>query len=114
LLYISAHPAFGDDPDLPGGTLEDGESVQESMIREVDEELGVVIRETGIREVYAGTDYSKSKTHYSLFVTEVSARPHITLSWEHASYEWLDHGSFLEKAKSANDPYMHMVYSVLR
>jgi 8-oxo-dGTP pyrophosphatase MutT (NUDIX family) len=113
LLYRSAHPAFGDDPDLPGGTLEEGESVRETMVREVDEELGVAIDEADIREIYAGADYSRGETHYSLFIAEVSSRPQITLSWEHSSYEWIDRDSFLEKAKGANDTYMHMVYSVL-
>lgn len=37
LMYRSEHPTFGNDPDLPGGTLEDGESVLETMLREVEE-----------------------------------------------------------------------------
>jgi hypothetical protein len=35
------------------------------------------------------------------------------LSWEHSAYEWIPKEEFLEKAKNANDTYMHMVYEVL-
>jgi 8-oxo-dGTP pyrophosphatase MutT (NUDIX family) len=102
------------DPDLPGGTLEEGELPLETMIREVYEEAGVVIHEVNVREIYAGSDYSTHGTHYSLFAAQVHEKPEIVMSWEHSSYEWLDRDNFLEKAKGANDTYMHMVYDVLK
>jgi 8-oxo-dGTP pyrophosphatase MutT (NUDIX family) len=114
LMYRSKHPRFGDDPDLPGGTLEEGELPLETMLREVYEEAGVIIDSKNAREVYGGTDYSTRKTHYSLFIAKVAERPNIVMSWEHSSYEWLDRDNFLEKAKNANDTYMHMVYDVLK
>lgn len=43
LMHRSAHPTFGDDPDLPGGTLEDNELPLEAMTREVYEEAGIAI-----------------------------------------------------------------------
>jgi 8-oxo-dGTP pyrophosphatase MutT (NUDIX family) len=113
MMYRSAHPTFGDDPDLPGGTLEAGEEPIDTMVREAYEEAGVVIDGATTRKLYEGVDYSLHKTHYSLFVTKLDHRPDILMSWEHSAYEWLDRGEFLEKAKSANDTYMHMVYAEL-
>jgi mutator protein MutT len=114
LMQRSDHPTFGYDPDLPGGTLEDGEAPFEAMIREVFEEIAVMIDQTNVREVYAGIEYSAHKTHYSLYITELTDTPDIAMSWEHSSYEWLDRETFLERASNANDTYMHMVYDVIK
>lgn len=114
LMWRSDHPAFGQDPDLPGGTLEEGEQPLDTMLREVVEEAGVAIDRTNVREVYAGTDYSAHDTHYSLYVAELAQTPDITMSWEHSAYEWLDRETFLENAKHAKDTYMHMVHDVMK
>lgn len=113
LMYRSDHPAFGKDPDLPGGTLEDNETLLETMLREVKEEAGVNINANNIDEVYSGTEYSVHGTHYALFVAKLKTRPKIIMSWEHSSYEWLERDKFLQKAESANDTYMHMVSDVI-
>ena len=114
LMHRSGHPTFGGDPDLPGGTLEDGESPIETMVREVYEEAGVVVDKNKVQQLYVGVDYSAHQTQYSLFMTKLSERPQITMSWEHSSYEWLPRADFLEKAKNADDSYMHMVYDVAK
>jgi 8-oxo-dGTP pyrophosphatase MutT (NUDIX family) len=102
LMQRSNHPTFGNDPDLPGGTLEEGESYHlRQMMREVFEEVAIAIDRDNVREVYAGTDYSAHGTHYSLWVTELQDTPEITISWEHSLYEWLDRDTFLEKASKA-------------
>jgi 8-oxo-dGTP pyrophosphatase MutT (NUDIX family) len=113
MMYRSNHPTFGNDPDLPGGTLEVGEESIDTMVREVLEEAGIQIDAANVQEMYAGTDYSTHGTHYSLYMTELVNTPEVVISWEHSGFEWLEYVPFLEKARSANDTYMHMVYSVL-
>ena len=114
LMIRSDHPTFGNDPGLPGGTLEDGELPLETMLREVFEEAGVVIDTSAVELVYSGTEYSTHGTHYSLFATRINKRPEIIMSWEHASYDWLDRSDFLERAKGAKDTYMHMAYDAFK
>lgn len=113
LMYRSEHPLYGQDADLPGGTLEGDESLLEGMLREVQEEAGVDIDPATVKEVYTGTDYSAHNTQFTLFVAHLAKRPAITMSWEHSKYEWIGRDDFLQKAKNAKDSYMHMVHDVL-
>ena len=114
LLYRNAHPTFGDDPDVPGGTSEDDETPIETMVREVYEETGIVVDKTKVSRIYEGTDYSMYETHYSLFFLKLNNRPDVVISREHSSYEWLDRNEFLEKAEHARDIFMHMTYNTLQ
>jgi len=111
LLYLNNHPAFGDSADLPGGTVEEGESIQEGMVREVLEETGIVCMD--FTELYSGTEYSKHGTHKALFLTKVQQHPRVTLSWEHSSYTWVPFETLVSEAKASKDDYMHMVAAVL-
>ena len=113
MMYRSDHPVYGRDPDLPGGLVEDGETLVEAVVREVKEETNVDINPDDVDEVYVGNEYSEHSTSYSLFAAKVKERPQITMSWEHSSYAWIDKDEFSKKAKSANDTYMHMVADVI-
>lgn len=81
MMYRNNHPTFGDDPDLPGGTVELGEAAFVAMVREVKEEIGVDIEEKDTEEIYSGTEYSSHGTRYSLFIAKLSKNPGITMSW---------------------------------
>lgn len=114
LMIRSNHPVFGNDPDLPGGTLEFGEQPIETMVREVEEEAGIIVDPTKVEWKYTGRKYSKHFVEYNLYVTKMDNRPKVTMSWEHSSYKWVDRDKFLETAKKAADTYMQMVYDVLK
>src|ERR1700738_3576369 len=113
LLYRNNHPIFGDDPDLPGGTLELGESTKAAMVREVQEEVGLTVDAASAKQMYSGVGYSQHGAHYSLFVITLNTMPEISMSWEHARHEWLSKNDFLSIVKNAKDSYMHMVYDTL-
>lgn len=114
MIHRSNHPTFGADPDLPGGKGEIGESSLDTVLREVHEEIGLELNVSELRELYAGTNYSRHGTFYSLFIVELAEKPAITMSWEHSSFEWIDKTDFIHKATGANDTCMHMAAETLR
>jgi len=113
LMIRDNHPHFGNDPDLPGGTIEDGESHEVAAVREVEEEAGITISLDDIELLYKGFDYSAHGIEYSLYLTRLNYRPEVVVSWEHASYRWLSREDFLKTTKTSNDTYMLMVHDVV-
>lgn len=112
LLNRTDHPKYGADPDLPGGTHEDGEDIEETLIREVQEEIGVNFNRDMITQLYVGTEYSSAGNEYSLFFAEIDFAPQMQLSWEHSRYRWCALDTLIQESKAAIDAYMHMVADV--
>lgn len=113
LLERNAHPHFGNDPDLPGGTVEPGETLEEAAVREVFEESGIELDGNKLTHLYTGGDYSHHGTVYALYEYQLKNRPPVALSWEHAGYEWIARDEYLTKTGSAEDTFMHMVHDVV-
>ena len=113
LLKRSNHPRFPNDPDLPGGTIEAGESPVRAMLREVAEEAGIILNPKAVAEKYSGREFSARHTMYRLYETHVPRRPNVIISWEHAAYAWVSRQEFLEQVSGAVDTYMQMVYTVM-
>lgn len=114
IMIRNHHPTFGDDADLPGGTIEGEETPPEGMVREVREEAGIIVKPTTVRKLYEGSDYSSHGTEYALFVMHATSRPDVTLSWEHLDYQWVTRETFMAIASKAHDTYMQMVADVIK
>lgn len=113
LLTRTDHPRYGADPDLPGGTLEPGESIHTAMIREVYEEIGLQIDEKSTKILCQTSKYSVVGNEFTLFYIELGGRPSVVLDWEHSAYRWCDISQVIVTARGATDPYMHMVADAL-
>jgi 8-oxo-dGTP pyrophosphatase MutT (NUDIX family) len=89
LTRSATHPALAHYCDLPGGIVEPGEEPGEGVKREVLEETGLVVEQA--IPVYAVPVYSSGHNYPTLlYVVRLnSAKPDITLSWEHEAYEWV-------------------------
>lgn len=79
-------------PDLPGGLVDPGESELIAVVRELKEEAGIVAEPELFKLVYAKTEFftpeNKSVTK-SLYILNLTNTPEVTISWEHAKYEWV-------------------------
>jgi len=113
LMKRSNHPRFLNDPDLPGGTIEEGEETLAAALREVVEEAGVSLSPNDVISAYIGSDYSTHGTEYSLYIARLTERPAVTISWEHGSFDWVSREDFLKQAREANDTFMHMVHDIV-
>lgn len=86
-------------PDLPGGLVDPGESELVAVVRELQEESGIVAEPDLFKLVYAKTEpfvlENKSVTK-TLYLLSLTATPEVTISWEHAKYEWVPLGELKE------------------
>jgi 8-oxo-dGTP pyrophosphatase MutT (NUDIX family) len=111
LLTRANHPYFGHDPDLPGGTVDNNDSHDDTVVREIFEEVGLHIKIEDLRQIYRGSQYSLNGADISLYAAVLNSRPNITLSWEHSKYEWVSREEFINRSRGAVDSFMHMVAS---
>ena len=87
--------------DLPGGKIDENESIEEALKRELDEELGLKEFTVGsLLYVYERQDYKKENINLMLVFYQVFAGDFkITLSEEHTQYEWISIQDVLEMAE---------------
>jgi 8-oxo-dGTP pyrophosphatase MutT (NUDIX family) len=92
LLQTGVHklrPEKSHSPDLPGGMVDFGESELAGVVREVQEETGIVLDPDSVILGHADTQmYGNKSVTKLLYVATLAATPDVVLSWEHETYEW--------------------------
>lgn len=111
LRRSKTHPHFAYEPDLPGGIVERGESYEQGVIREVQEEAGIEITPGQLVLIAARENYGFVSKH--LYAAHLASRPAVTLSWEHDQYEWVKPSTLREHLEST-DSYMSFVLEALQ
>lgn len=99
------NPRRSHNPDLPGGLVEDGETVEEGLIREVAEEVGFDISSQTLTLAHGSTwvEEEQGRSTTVLFYFVEVQDPEVKLSWEHEKFEWVTAEELLNL--EIRDPY---------
>ena len=95
-------------PDIPGGTTERGETVEDGLLREAAEEIGLKLTLDQIHLIYTKTydTIPGLLINRFLYATRLQeSAPDFTLSWEHDKYEWVD----IDALMDLEEPYQEGV-----
>lgn len=84
---------------VPGGAVEEGETIEETVLRELKEELGICVRP--IRKMY--TLGSDNKIHHYILCKYVEGKIGTGKGPEYTSKEYLDRGKYLLEFISLSD-----------
>lgn len=92
LVRRSADDFLGGLYELPGGGVDEGESIETALTREVKEELGLIV--TKVQGMFTGFDYGnekREKTRQFNFVVEVEEGDIVLSPEEHDEYIWVSY-----------------------
>lgn len=96
LRRSASDPSRPNDYDFPGGGIDDGEMIEQALLRELKEECGLVIEHESLKLVYADTGLKNGEPLVRVLFAAMAKDEPVTLSEEHASYEWVPKSSVAE------------------
>jgi 8-oxo-dGTP diphosphatase len=107
LQRSETHPKYANHPDFPGGEVEESETPEQGLAREIYEEAGLNIKTNELKLVVE-KQISKNLNYLLYSIQLKRNKPPITLSWEHSMFEWLSLNMLKAKEipKGADDYYL--------
>ena len=93
LFRSETHPTMAFDLDLPGGDVDEGETVEEGLIREIHEETGLFV---DIRQTRRTARWQISDTAVWDVYQLPAPTSQVQISWEHHDYRWMSRQEFID------------------
>ena len=83
----NTHPRFPGHIDFPGGEVEPKETPEAAVMREIQEETGLLVDSKKLKKLFTKQYQQATHVLFEAKLTEPDAK--VALSWEHKSYRWI-------------------------
>lgn len=83
----NTHPRFPGHIDFPGGEVEPKETPEAAVMREIQEETGLLVDPKKLKKLFTKQYQQATHVLFEAKLTEPDAK--VALSWEHKSYRWI-------------------------
>ena len=105
----NTHPRFPGHIDFPGGEVEPKETPEAAVMREIQEETGLLVDSKKLKKLFTKQYQQATHVLFEVKLTEPDAK--VALSWEHKSYRWItpEELKSLPKFPGADPYYMEVV-----
>jgi len=100
----NTHPLFPGHTDFPGGEVEPKETLEAAVIREIQEETGLLVDPKKLKKLFTKQYQQATHVLFEAKLAEPDAK--VALSWEHKSYRWITPEELKSLPKFSDaDPY---------
>lgn len=100
----NTHPRFPGYIDFPGGEVEPKETPEAAVMREIQEETGLLVDPKKLKKLFTKQYQQATHVLFEAKLTEPDAK--VALSWEHKSYRWITPEELKRLPRfSGADPY---------
>ena len=100
----NTHPRFPGHIDFPGGEVEPKETLEAAVMREIQEETGLLVDPKKLKKLFTKQYQQATHVLFEAKLTEPDAK--VALSWEHKSYRWITPEELKRLPRfSGADPY---------
>ena len=100
----NTHPRFPGHIDFPGGEVEPKETLEAVVMREIQEETGLLVDPKKLKKLFTKQYQQATHVLFEAKLTEPDAK--VALSWEHKSYRWITPEELKRLPRfSGADPY---------
>ena len=105
----NTHPRFPGHIDFPGGEVEPKETPEAAVMREIQEETGLLVDSKKLKKLFTKQYQQATHVLFEVKLTEPDAK--VALSWEHKSYRWItpEELKSLPKFSGADSYYIDVV-----
>lgn len=83
----NTHPRFPGHIDFPGGEVEPKETPEAAVMREIQEETGLLVDPKKMKKLFTKQYQQATHVLFEAKLAEPDAK--IALSWEHKGYRWI-------------------------
>lgn len=101
---------------FPGGHIEDGETSTQALVREINEETEIVLKENKLRQIFVAEtphDYDDYHSIYFFYYTFMDKKKNVIINSESLEFKWINIDEDIEEMFPLNKKIVNMLRKII-